>query len=379
MASIDVEAYRELFPYTKHYTFFNHAAISPLNRRVTQVIHEKLEQMESMAFDHLSSDIERMYAQCKERIVTLIGAASTDEVVAITGTATGINIAANSLPLRAGDNVLVVDGDYPSNIYAWLNLAPRGILVKWVPLQEGGIDLAALEARIDNHTRVVALSSAMFATGFKNDLMQIGAICKQRKLYFVVDGIQTLGAFPLDVQECNIDFLACGSHKWLLSVPGMGFLYCRHELLEHLQLGAYVGAMSTVDPWNFLDYNFTLQPSAERFTLGTRNLLDIAGLNASLGLIHEVGIANITERIITLTDTLIADLQARGYRVLSNLDPRYRSGIVLVEVPQPQKAHDTLLVHNVVTSVRGWGLRISPHFYNTEDEILRVGEMLDNI
>lgn len=373
---MDLSTYRADFPIMEQHAFLNHAAVSAYNRRVAQAIDQHLTQMQTTPFDRLLPGVMEVGQQMKERVAGWINAQRPDEIVAMPDTATGINIAANSLPLQAGDNVLLVDGDYPANIYPWLNLAPRGVLVKWVPQHAGGVDLDRLAARIDKRTRVIALSSAMFATGFRNDLQAIGALCKERGIYFVVDGIQTLGAFPIDVQACNIDFLACGGQKWMLGIMGAGFLYCRHEIMDDLQLGAYVGASSVVDPFNFLDYNFTLQPTADRFALGTPNLCGVIALHAVLGMFQEIGSAPIAERIVQLTDVLINDLQERGYRILSNLDPVHRSGIVIVEVPEPQAACDRLLQNNVVTSVRGAGLRIAPHFPNTPDDMLRVGDVL---
>ncbi len=373
---LDFETYREEFPITREHAFLNHASVSPQSRRVTRAIGAHMELMETTPYDRLLPRLDRLTQEFKERVAALICAERLDEVVPMSGTAMGINTAANSLPLKAGDNVLVLEGDYPANIYPWLNLAPRGILTKWVPPRNGGLDLDVLEARIDSRTRVIALSTAVFATGYRNDVAAVGALCRERGIYFVVDGIQTLGAFPLDVRACNIDFLACGSQKWLLSTLGSGFLYCRRELLDELQLGAYVGASSTVDPLNFLDYNFTLQRSSERFTLGTPNLLGLVALNESLQMLHKAGVPRIAERVLALTDVLIEDFQARGYRILSNLEPEHRSGIVVVEVPDPLSAYEQLLTVGVVTSVRGVGLRISPHFYNTEGDVLCVGEVL---
>ncbi len=375
-ASVDVQAYRAEFPITERHAFLNHASVSTPGRRVTEAVRQHLERTQTTPFDLLRDELDEMTQGFKERVATLINAAQSDEVIPMGGTAMGINTAANSLPLRVGDNVLVLEGDYPAVIYPWLNLAPKGILTKSVPQKEGGLDLNVLESRIDNRTRVISLSTAMFATGYRNDIAAVGALCRERGIYFVVDGIQTLGAFGIDVQACGIDFLACGSHKWLLGVPGSGFLYCRHELLDELQLGAYVGTFSTVDSWNFLDYNFTLHDSSERFTLGTPNLPGIVALHASLGLLHEVGIERISERVLSLTDILVEDLRARGCQVLSNLTPERRSGIVIVEAPDPEAAYEKLLGMGVVTSVRGAGLRVSPHFYNTEADILRVGEAL---
>jgi len=373
---MELASYRAEFPITSAYVHLNHAGMAPLNRRAASAIQQHLEMAQTVPFELLRPGLQELETQVKERAADLIGAARPDEIVVVQNTATGINIAANSLPLRSGDTVLVIDGDYPANIYPWLNLAPRGIPTKWVPQLDGGLDLDVLESRIDAHTRVIALSTAMFATGFRNDLAAVGALCKQRDIFFVVDAIQTLGAFSVDVQACGIDFLACGANKWLLGAPGAGLLYCRHDLLDRLQLGAYVGAISVVDAFNFLDYNFTLQSTSERFSVGVPNILGTIALNCALELLHEAGIKRISERIVSLTDTLIADLRDRGFRILSNLAPERRSGIVIVEVPDPQAACERLAAANVVASVRGGGIRFSPHFYNNEEDVLRAAEVL---
>ena len=372
----DVLEFRGLFPIHQEFAYFNHAAISPLNTRVAGAMRDYLEITQRAPFEHWPAQLSGAVGSMKERAAQLIGAANPSEIVPMANTAAGINTAAQSLPLRAGDNVLVLDGDYPAVIYPWLNLAPRGVLVKWVPQVQGGLDLEVLRARVDSRTRVIAISTAMFATGFRNDIAAVGALCQERGIFLVVDAIQTLGAFPIDVRACHIDFLSCGGQKWLLATPGSGFLYCRQELIESLQLGAYVGTTSTVDAANYLDYNFTLLPTAERFNLGTPNLPGIVGLDAALGLILEAGPARIAERVLALTDLLIADLQDRGYQVRSNLDPAHRSGIVIVEAPEPEAARLKLLEAGIITSVRGGGLRVSPHFYNLEEEVRRVGAEL---
>jgi cysteine desulfurase / selenocysteine lyase len=373
---VDLSSYRADFPITEQYAFLSHASFSPYNRRVTDAISEHLLQVQRGRPDQQIAAILALGQQLRERAAQLINAAQPGEIVPMPDTATGINTAANSLPLRPGDNVLIVEGDYPANVYPWLNLAPRGVLTKWVPQHMGGVDLERLTARIDNRTRVIAVSSAMFATGFRNDLAAIGALCRERGIFFVVDAIQTLGAFPIDVQACGIDFLAAGGQKWLLSTPGSGLLYVRGEIMDELQPGAYVGATSVVDPVNFLDYNFTLQPTADRFTLGTPNLLNNVALHAALGLLLEVGIERIAGRIIELTDRLIAGLQERGFTILSNLDSQHRSGILIVEVDEPEQTAARLAEAGVITTPRGAGLRFAPHFYNNETDIDRALDAL---
>jgi selenocysteine lyase/cysteine desulfurase len=375
--TFELSAYRAQFPITAQFAYLNHAGIAPLPTRAAKALHDHIALAQTIPFDRMLGELGRLGAETRARAAQLLNAPHPEDIVLMPNTATGINTIANSLPLRAGDNVLVLDGDYPAMIYPWLNLAPRGVLVKWVPQVNGGLDMARLEARVDARTRVIAISSAMFATGFKNDIAAAGALCQARGIYFVVDAIQTLGAFPLDVQACHVDFLACGSQKWLLGAPGSGLLYCRRERLPELQPGAYVGASSTVDPFNYLDYNFTLLSGADRFNLGTPNILGQVALHAALDLLLEVGSETLVARILAVTDTLIADLQARGYRILSNLRTEHRSGIVIVEHPDPQAACKQLLDANVVAAARG-GLRLAPHFYNNDDDVLRVGEVLGN-
>ena len=207
---MDLNDYRAEFPVTENYTFLSHAASSPLNRRAAAAVSEYLERAQALPGERIRPVLLDTINQLRSRAATLINATSPDEIALISNTAAGINTAALSLPLRAGDNVLVLDGDYPANIYPWMNLAHKGVLTKMVPQRAGGLDLDLLTQRIDRRTRVIALSAVMFATGFRNDLEAVGKLCSERGIYFVVDGIQALGALPIDVQACKIDFLIVG-------------------------------------------------------------------------------------------------------------------------------------------------------------------------
>ena len=376
---LDPTPYRPLFPITERYVLFNHAGVSPVNTRALAAMQEFNERTAREPLGNFREQVEAQQRDLCQRFATLVNARSADEIVLMPNTATGINIAALSLPLRPGDNVLVLEGDYPANIYPWMNLAHRGVLTKFVPARDGGLDLNLLQSRIDSHTRVIAMSTVVFATGFRNDIEAVGRICKERGIYLVVDGIQSLGALPFDVQAANVDFLAAGSQKWLLGPIGGGFLYVRRERLDELVAGAYVGSASVVDSANFLDYNFTLQPTAERFNLGSSGIMNQLGVRASLSLIQEVGIEQIAERVLMLAGVAIGDLQERGYRISGDTAPDRRSGIVIVEVDDPIATCARLQEANVICIPRGKGFRIAPHFYNTEAEILRVGEVLGKV
>lgn len=376
---LDPTPYRQLYPITERCAYFNHAGVSPLNTRALAAMNEFNERSARLPPGEWYADVLATFLDLRKRCAALVNARSVDEIALMPNTAAGINTAALSLPLRPGDNVLLLDGDYPANVYPWMNLARRGVLTKLVPAVNGGLDLDVLKSRIDSHTRVIAMSTVVFATGFRNDLEAVGRLCKERGIFFVVDGIQSLGALPFDVQAANVDFLAAGSQKWLLGPQGAGFLYVRGELLDQLVPGPYVGASSVVDFANFLDYNFTLQPTAERFNIGTTNTINLIGLHASLALIQEAGIEAVAERVLMLAGVAIGDLQERGFRVSADTAPARRSGIVIAEVGDPKAASERLAQQGIVCIPRGKGIRIAPHFYNTEDEVLRVGEALSKL
>lgn len=375
----DLSAYRAEFAITERYAFLSHAAISSPARRVTEAINTHLNTASTQHFLEWVPATRDTMTELKRSIAQLLNARSLDEIVTLPNTAMGINTAAVSLPLQPGDNVLTLDGDYPANTYPWHQLAYRGILTKVVPQHNGGLDLDLLVQRIDPRTRVIALSTAMFATGFRNDIHAVGQLCHERGIFFVVDGIQTLGAFDIDVQASHIDFLACGSQKWLMSTPGYGFTYVRKELLPQLQPGAYVGAASTVDYMNYLDYNLTFPASADRFNLGTPNWIGLTAMHAALGLLHEVGIEHVSQRVLHLVDVLINDLHDRGYHLAADSTPAHRSGIVVAQVPNAAEVSHRMIEQGVIVTSRGTGVRIAPHFYNTEEEVLQVGALLSQI
>jgi len=178
------------------------------------------------------------------------------------------------------------------------------------------------------------------------------------------------------VRECHIDILSCGGPKWLMGPCGQGFLFCRRDLIEEMT-PAYAGASSVVDFLSFRDYDLTFLPDAKRFELGTLNLVNMVGLLASVNLLQEVGLEEIWRWTLHLTDVLIDDLQERGYRIASCLQPQYRSAIVSFPTPNVEADYERLIANKVIISLREDYIRVSPHCYNTEEEVLWVGQVLD--
>ncbi len=373
--SPNLAAFRaEMDAATRRCAFLDHAAIAPLSRRVREAMARFLDCRGSN--DERLTDYMTIGERLRAAAARLIGA-TTEEIAIVQNTSHGLNLVAQSLPLRPGDNVIFCDMEFPSNVYPWMLLErQRRVEARCIPHDGGGLTLEALEAHADERTRVVAVSSVEFLTGFRTDLPALGQWCRQHGVFFVVDGIQSLGAAPLDVRECAIDFLAAGGAKWLMGPVGVGFLYVRRELLDRIA-PPMAGCISVVDYENWRDYHLTFLPDASRFHLGGMNFDGIIGLLASIELLMETDIAAIHTHTLHLTDRLIADLTQRGYRIISNLAPERRSAIVTFAVPgDPLQAHARLKQAGVIVSLREGFIRVSPHGYNVEEEVARVGQVL---
>jgi selenocysteine lyase/cysteine desulfurase len=369
---LDTQNLRRAFPVSEQCTYLDHAAIAPLPNPV----REAMETYLAHRADHQESNrYERLSDELREGLAQLVNAAPT-EIAFAQNTSEGLNIVANALPLQPGDNVVFCDMEFPSNVYPWMNLERRGIEARCIPHDGGGLTVSALDAHADSRTRVVAVSAVEFLTGFKSDLAALGSWCRERGAYFVVDGIQALGVLPIDVRACQIDFLACGGPKWLMGPAGQGFIYVSRACMDGLR-PPFAGCISVAGWEDWRDYDLTFLPDASRFELGCGNLVGRVGLLAAVRFLLDIGIEAIERWTLHLTDLLTQDLLQRGYDLVSSLEPRRRSAIVSFRVPgKVDQAFERLIAANVVISRREDLIRVSPHCYNTEKEVLRVGETL---
>ena len=370
----DVEALRELFPVTNHAAYLNHAAVGtlsePVRQAMTTYLGDRTLSGDHKRYEHLAEDLRSVLAQLTN--------SSPSEIAFVQNTSEGLNIAAHALPLEAGENVLLCDMEFPSNVYPWMNLSPQRIETRCIPHDGGGLTVEALETHADDRTRVVAVSSVEFLTGFRTDLPALGTWCRAHDCYFVVDGIQSLGVLPMDVRASHIDILSCGGPKWLMGPAGQGFIYVRGDLLTGLR-PPFAGCISVAGWEAWRDYDLTFRPDASRFELGCGNLVGEVGLLAAVRLLLTVGIESIEAWTLHLTDLLIEDLQERGYHVASNQTPKHRSAIVSFGADGGVDAlYDRLIGANVIVSQREDFIRVSPHCFNTEDEILHVGHVIGN-
>jgi cysteine desulfurase/selenocysteine lyase len=301
-----------------------------------------------------------------------------DEVAFIKNTSEGISIVANGLDWQDGDNVVIPDIEFPSNVYPWWNLKRLGVETRMVKAKDGRVLFDDLVSHTDRRTRIVSVSSVECNSGFRNDLNRIGAFCKESNILFFVDAIQSLGVLEMDVKRDNIDFLSADGHKWMLSVEGLGGFYISKNILEKIY-PITVGWGSVVNAWNFMSYDFTFRSDAKRFEEGSLNTMSIYALGAALDLLKEMGIDSIQKSVLSQGAYLVEGLKKRNIKILNSMVPMERSGIVscLLRV-DPKKFASYMAEKNVSLTVRDGMVRLSPHYYNSRDEADQFFELLDN-
>ncbi|GIV97638.1 MAG: aminotransferase [Herpetosiphonaceae bacterium] len=377
---IDVAALRSAeFPVTERYTYLNHASLGPLPRRTTAALTELLAD-----FSRRGVLAEARWMPAVERVRRLVSRllnVEAEDIALVKNTSEGLGLIAAGLPWRPGDVVISAAGEFPANIYPWLALADQDVDTRLVPLREGRIkpeDIAAAIDSAEGRARLVSLSWVQYHNGFRCDLAALGAICRERGVLFGIDAIQGAGVLPLDLQVTPVDFCAFGCHKWMLSPQGSGAIFLSanlRSLLRPINTG-WLGV--DWEDYSAFDYASPLKSGAARYEEGTRSLLGIAGLEQSLGLLCEIGVETIARRLQMLTSRLVQGLLACGVEVYTPLDPACRSGIVSFAVPgaagydsrQATAAlFEALKKQRIVTALRQGAIRISPHVYNTEEEI----------
>lgn len=373
------ELRRHEFPVVAKSVFLAHAGVCPLPRRVSAA---------SIAYAEASSSVDQEQAipagavgQIRRLAAALIGA-QHDEISLVGPTSLALSQVAAGLQIKRGQNVLVYHDDYPSNVYPWMALGDRGVEVRFMNIRDlGRVRLVDVQGQIDEDTKLVALASGHYLTGWRINIEAIGRMLRSRGILFCVDGIQTLGAFPTPV--ANVDILAADAHKWLLGPSAAGILYIRKEIQHHIQ--------PVVHGWHNMkcpDFLTQDEPEfhegARRYEAGTHNFLGLLGLKASLELIAEVGADAIAAELARKRLWLVPAIEAKGYTVLhGDVHADNAGGVTsfLREGEDMPALHRKLSEAGIVTSLRTLPggrqvVRLSPHFYNTDDELNRCVELL---
>jgi selenocysteine lyase/cysteine desulfurase len=371
---MDWLALRDDFPVTRRWAFFDHAAVAPLSRPARQALAEWADDLT----ENGDADYPRWLRRVEEvrRLAGRLLNADPLDVAFVKNTSEGIGVVAEGFPWQPGDNVVTAAEEYPANIYPWMNLAPRGVELRRVPSRDGRLWPDDVRAALDGRTRLLSLSFVEYASGLRNDLDAFGNLCRERGVLFCVDAIQGLGVFPLDVQRTPIDFLAADGHKWLLGPEGAGLLYVRRDLVERLH-PVGVGWNSVVHAYNFDRIELRLKPHAGRWESGSLNVAGITALGASIEFLLRIGIPAVAGRVLELTDSLCDRLAHAGLEVYSRRRPEDRSGIVSVAVPGDlRRLVERCRAAGIVVNHRAGRLRVSPHCYNSLEEIDRLVQVL---
>lgn len=370
------------FPVARDTIFMAHGGVCILPQRAVHAMQEYLEvcackgQENSQIWHHLN--------ETRAVAARLIGAQAS-EIALLGPTSLGLSLVANGFPWQAGDEVLCYHDDYPANVYPWMDLQRRGVTLRFIePETPGHITPEVVERALTPKTRMVALASCHFFTGCRIDVDAIGRMLRGRGVYFCLDAIQTVGAFPTSVE--HVDFLSADAHKWMLGPMAAGIFYVRESLHDFLR-PSLIGAWNVKSPNFIAQDEVVFEKGGRRYEPGVPNAIGIYGMRAAMDLLLEMGMDQVTARLLKLKACLVPQLEGLGFHVLPPRDGVHASSITTatrMSGPPLEQVHDHLSKNGVVISLRHNRagtphLRFSPHFYNTEAEVDRVCELISQV
>ena len=375
---MDIQKARSLFPYLKTgKIYLGHASTAPLSTYVTECLKDYIIVRSEGIIDDYKAVIKSMDS-VKAGLGRLINT-TPDRIAFTDNTNNGLNMLAQSVVWKKGDRVLLNDIEFPANVYPFMNLKNHGVEIDFVKSHDGIASAEDIINAITPATRLISVSQVQFLSGYRVDLDTIGKVCKAKGIIFSVDAIQGLGAVRLDVQRSNIDFISCGTQKWLLGLQGLAFIYLSKSLQQEME-PKHTGWLGVEDAWNLLDFKLVYKTSADVFQGGTMNYPGIHVMNASLKLFEEFGFDEIEERIIENSVYFIKRLKEIGITPYpADADRRFFSGIVSFKHPLADKIFHKLLNRNIVSSLREGIIRFAHHFYNTKEDIDIVISALEEI
>ena len=367
---------RNYFPYLKTgKIYFNHAAIGPIPTPVNNSINEYLNYRSELynGTDDPYSDISE---SAKNKLAHILNV-NSNYIAWVDNISNSMSILAQGIEWKKGDRIILNDIEFPANIYPFLNVKEFGVEIDFAKSKNGIVDLPQIEMLVTPRTKLIVISFVQFLTGYRANLKTIGEFCKQKNIILCVDGIQGVGAIQIDLKECNIDFFAGGTQKWLMGLQGLSYFYISPNLLNKLNQ-KFIGWNSVKDAWNFTDYNLIFLDDAKKFENGTLTKIGIVALNASLNILKEIGAESIEKSILDNTEYFLYLLIENGYKViLKNVERKNLSGIITLVHNNSNEIIKELMNKKIICTVRQGMLRLSPHFYNTKDEIeLVVKELL---
>ncbi len=342
----------------------NHAAMAPWPTLVSEAVQSFAEENARIGARDYDTWMQREN-DCRERFARLLNA-QADDIALLKNTTEGLSVVAQGLPWKAGDNIVIPDCEFPSNRLPWVQLESLGVAVRSVAIHVNDPE-QALQAACDENTRLLAVSAVQYADGLRLHLDKLGRFCQANQVLFCVDAIQQVGMLPLDVQACHIDFLSADAHKWMLGPEGLAVFYTHPDVREQLTL-TQSGWRQMDNPFQFHRNSWEPSKTGRRFEAGSPNMLGIVATHAALGMLLEIGMDTVAQRAMANGDYLRNQLSQRdNIELLGNTAPERCSAIVNFRPlgVLPAALYRDLRKVDVITALRGEGLRLSPHFYQS--------------
>jgi len=353
--------------------YLNHAAVAPWPRRAAVAVKAFAEENARYGALHYPAWLATE-AELRERLRALINAPSAADIALLKNTSEGLSLVAYGLDWQVGDNLIITDQEFPSNRLVWESLQPLGVQVRKAALSDHATPETAIMKLADPRTRLISVSAVQYASGLRMDLETLGEFCAEGDILFCVDAIQMLGALPFDAQAVRADFVVADGHKWMLGPEGLALFYCRPERREALRLTQYGWHM--VEDWgNYEAQTWAPARSARRFECGSPNMLGVHALAASLSLLQEVGITTVARQILANTAHLIRRITTHpDLDLITPVEPTRHAGIVSFRHRQADNKvlWQSLKEQGVICAYRSGGIRFSPHYYNTFEQLDRA-------
>jgi cysteine desulfurase/selenocysteine lyase len=363
------------FPLQEDIIYLNHAAVSPWPLRTENAVirftHENVTQGSKNYPQWITVE-----SQLREKLRQLINADSTDDIALLKNTSEALSVVAFGIDWHPGDNIVSVAGEFPSNRVTWEALSTKGVELRKSNILCKDPEQAIFD-QVDNHTRLITISSVQYSTGFQVDLVRMGQFCRQNNILFCVDAIQSIGAMQFDVQAIQADFVMADGHKWMLGPEGLALFYCRPELREKLTLHQFGWHMTDA----FIEFDkeqWKPANTARRFECGSPNMLGIHALNASLSVLLDMGMETVEAMVLANSHYLFKCVNNhKQLELLTDATKGRISGIVTFRHRSidNERLFSVLTENGVMCAQRGGGIRFSPHFYTPRDKILQALEI----
>lgn len=367
---------RDEFPIQLALVYVNHAAVAPWPRRTAAAVTAFAQENVAHGAQHYGRWVA-VEARLREQLRALINAAHSDDIALLKNTSEALSVVAHGFPWRAGDNVVIPAGEFPSNRLPWEALRARGVEVRQIAIDAIDAEQQLIDA-CDAHTRLISVSSVQYARGLRLDLRRLGDFTRARDIAFCVDAIQGLGVVPHDVAAMNIDFLMADAHKWMLGPEGIAVFYCAPAWRERLTLYQH-GWHMVQDRTDFERLDWRPADSAVRFECGSPNMLGAHAFSASLSLVAEIGVTQLERLVLARSEALFAAIEATPNLELLTPTSRGRyAGICTFR--HRTRSNDAIFrqlqEHNIICAQRGGGIRLSPHCYNDIDRLRDTIDLL---